>query len=425
MTHRRKSVALGFVDQAISSLTTLLLLVAAAQWLAPSDLGRFAIGVATIAPCVSIIRALCGETLIVKVASVPGRFRERRHIRQEAQKMLGLALILAVVAVIVILLVSVYWTAARNVLLASAAALVGVVLQDAVRHYLLTARKSLLLLAGDLFVLLFAVGGIYYVGSIGYQPPAMILAWGTVAFIAAVTTMCIGKVLPRIFIGYKWLRGNWSNSSAFVMEATLGAIVGYLVVVILAVFSSDTEVAAFRTAVSVFGVTSLVINFLRTAVLRELTPEKLGTRNGILKTCLQMSVLVFATVLATLLVVYFLPVNLGALILGESWQLVVALAGMAAFNRLAAGVSVAPLVVLRVQGVTWKATKIRVTSMVAALVITPVGAYFAGASGALAADALFYVLVAAFLLRLSLTNTEHGRILKTRAAATIRIQDGE
>ncbi|ALO67775.1 hypothetical protein AS189_16430 [Arthrobacter alpinus] len=404
MTHRRKSVALGFVDQAISSLTTLLLLIAAAQWLTPSDLGRFAIGVATIAPCVSIIRALCGETLIVKVTSLPHRFRESRHIQREAQKMLGLALLLAFAAVVLILLVSVFWNSARDILLASAVAVVGVVLQDAVRHYLLTARKSILLLSGDFFVLLFAVGGIYYVGSTGYQPPAMILVWGATAFIAAMAALSIDRMVPRIFSGYKWLRFNWSNSSAFVMEATLGAIVGYLVVVILSVFSSDTEVAAFRTAVSVFGVTSLVINFLRTAVLRELTPDKLRTSNGILRTCLQMSVLVFATVLATVIVVYFLPESVGALILGESWPLVVALASIAAINRLAAGLSIAPLIVLRVQGVSWPATRIRIGATFVALALSPMAAYLAGAAGALAADTVFYAIVTIFLLRLALKN---------------------
>lgn len=405
MTHRRKSVALGFVDQAISSLTTLMLLVAAAQWLAPSDLGRFAIGVATLAPCVSIIRALCGETLIVKVTSIPDSFKDRRQVHREAQKMLGLALVLACAAVLQILLISVFWTEAREILLASAAAVVGVVLQDAVRHYLLTARKSLLLLTGDLFVLLFAVGGIYYLGSTGSGPPAMVLAWGAAAFLAAMATMSIDRMLPCVFGGYKWLRNNWSNSSAFVMEATLGAIVGYLVVVVLAVFASETEVAAFRAAVSVFGVTSLVINFLRTAVLRELTPQKLHTRKGILRTCGRMSALVSATVLTTLLGVYFLPANLGALVLGESWPLVVVLASVAAVNRLAAGFSIAPLIVLRVQGISWPATRIRIGATIVALALSPLAAYLAGAAGALAADTVFYAIVTVFLLRLALKNT--------------------
>lgn len=414
MTHRRKSVVLGFVDQAISSLTTLLLIVAAAQWLAPAGLGRFAIGVATIAPCVSIIRAFCGETLIVKVTSLPERFRNDQPVHRESQKMLGLAVILSVAASILILGVSVFWAGSRDILLAAAVAVVGVVLQDCVRHYLLTSRKSMLLLSGDVFVLVVAVGGIYYVGSQGFQPPAMILVWGASTSFAAAMVMCVDRMVPSLQAGYQWLRSNWTNSSAFVMEATLGAIVGYLVVVILAVFSSDSEVAAYRTAVSVFGITSLAINFLRTAVLRELAPRQMRTRQGILRTFWRMAGLVFAAVLSTLVVVHFLPASIGAMVLGDSWPLVVALASIAAVNRLAAGLSIAPLIVLRVQGVSWPATRIRIGATIVALALSPFAAYFAGAAGALAADSVFYAIVTIFLLRLAFRNAAGADLSKAR-----------
>lgn len=320
--------------------------------------------------------------------------------------MLGLAILLSLAAICLILALATFWTGARDVLLASAVAVVGIILQDSVRHYLLTARKSSLLLMGDLFVLIVAVGGIYVLGSQGYRPPAMLIVWGLAALVSACAVMAIDRTRPRVRLGIAWLRETWPSSSAFVIESGLGSLVGYAVVFTLAVFSSDTEVAAYRTAVSVFGVTSLVINFMRTAVLRELNPHQMQTKTGIYSVCWRMSALVLFTVMATALFVYAIPIEWGTAMLGESWLLVLGLAAMAAFNRFAAGVSIAPLIVLRVQGVTWDATKIRVASTVVALVLSPVGAYFAGAAGALAADTFFYLLVATLLLNLSLKQTQ-------------------
>ncbi|MGN5734284.1 hypothetical protein [Arthrobacter psychrochitiniphilus] len=320
--------------------------------------------------------------------------------------MLGLAILLSLTAVGLVLGLAFFWSNARDILVASAIAVTGVVLQDSVRHYLLTARKSVLLLSGDLFVLVFAVGGIYYLGAIGQNPPAMIVLWGTAATIVAIAVMIIDGAKPRILHAYRWLRKNWGSSSAFFMEAVMGAIVGYLVVVILAIYTSDSEVAAFRAVVSVFGITSLVINFLRTAVLRELTPKTLQFQKAIISKCLQIAALVFGTVLLTLLIVRLLPGNLGSLLLGESWELVVGLALIAAINRLVAGISIAPLIVLRVQGVSWPATKIRIGATFVALALTPFAAYIAGAAGALAADSVFYAIVTIFLLRLALKNAK-------------------
>lgn len=401
----RRTVFIGLLDQGVASLTSLLLLAAAAQSLTSEDLGLFSIGMASVISCVAIIRSMTGETLVVRAASVFGQSTSTDLLRKESRNAVGLSLTLGIIASLVIASIGWLWSDARNVLLCSAIAVIAIVVQDCMRHTCITMRKSVALLAGDILVLLIGVTGIVIAGMQGNGPGPMILVWGFAGLLAFLLVMLIAKIWPSPIGGIAWLRAAWRSSSAFVVEAVLGALIGYAIVVVLGAVGSPADVAGYRATVSIFGVTSLVINFLRTAVLRELRPVHLQDPKSMWRLFFYMAVLVVGTTLATLVTVIFLPSAWGQAAFGEAWPMITRLAGWATLNRIGAGLSIVPLIFLRAQGVAWSATKIRLKLAAPLVVLAPVASALAGAPGAFMADAAYYVSVTVFLMMLSLNAT--------------------
>lgn len=401
----RRTVIFGFADQGIASLTSLLILATAAQSLEPRDLGFFAIGVASVIPSVSIIRSMTGETLLVRAASLFGNATNDNGLRKESHNVIGLAIGLGCAASLVIAVIGLLWVEPRQVLLCSAISVIPVVVQDCLRHVCITLRYSGALLAGDILMLSASVVTIGTVGHLDMGPGPMILAWGLAGLAASGLAMAIGRMAPSARGSLQWLKEAWPSSSAFVVEATAGAIIGYAIVVVLGILASPTEVAGYRATVSVFGITSLVINFLRTAVLRELNPERLGDQKTIWQLFSWMASLVICTSLGTLLVIVFMPDSWGKLAFGETWPLITQLAVWATVNRIGAGLSIIPLIFLRAQGVAWRATKIRLMLSAPLAILAPVASGLAGAPGAFMADTLYYLAITIFLMMMSINRS--------------------
>lgn len=389
----RRHIAVGFLDQGIASLTSLLILVTAAQFLGPHDLGLFSIAMATVIPCVSIIRALTGEVILVRVTSLWKQFTTKDSVRNEARRVIGVSCVLGGVAALAILITAAIWVEARQALLCAAVSVLAVAVQDCMRHVCLTLKHSWSLLIGDSLVLFLSAAGIFWVGANDYGPGAMVLAWGLACTLSTATVLAIEGLLPSLTEGLKWLKEVWPSSSAFVMESVLGAIAGYFIVVALGVLASPADVAGYRATISVFGITSLVINFLRTAVLRELTQQAISSPRERRRLFLLMSGLVLAASLTTLFIVITIPPRWGEAAFGGTWSWVIAFAPFAAVTRTFAGFSIVPLIFLRVLGVTWSATKIRMVLLLPLCVLAPVSAAFGGAPGAFLADAAFYASV--------------------------------
>jgi hypothetical protein len=181
----------------------------------------------------------------------------------------------------------------------------------------------------------------------------------------------------------------------------------------LTVFVAPSEVAAYRATLVVYGVASLVINFLRTQVLRELRPTMLNNASGLLSVGLKLSIPVVVTILGMLGMLIILPEPFGRALMNETWTLIGALLIPGAVNRLSAGISTIPTIILRVQGVTWRATFIKIGVLVLSLALGPLGALYAGASGALYADAISYTIASTFLFVLAFRKTRSnvGRVV--------------
>lgn len=399
---KSRHLLVGMADQGVVSLTSILVLASAAQSATAHQLGLFAIGLSSVLASVSVTRTLTGESLLVRVTGHPHKFHSDKSIRDEAAKALGLACLIAIATAALIALLAVLWTDARAVLLAATGTTVAVIGQDTVRHVCIARKRITALLFGDLLVMVLSVAMIMFLGQIGGHPHHMLLAWGVACFVGLLSVSLAEGLYLSMKEGIEWLRVIWRSSSAFALEAILGAATGYAIVITLGVLLSPAEVAGYRTTLSVFGLTSVVMNALRTVVMRELTPHRLGSRSGMWRIFCLLSALVFAACMATLVAILAMPTAWGTQAFGQTWPLVVALAPFAALNRLGAGLSVVPLTFLRVQRVTWAATRIRIYVSLLLCFLAPLFASLDGAAGAFSVEAVMYFLVAVLLMRMAL-----------------------
>ena len=172
-----------------------------------------------------------------------------------------------------------------------------------------------------------------------------------------------------------------------VSEAALGATVNYLIAVSLALFVGPVELAAYRVAMSAFGLPSFVINFARTSLMRHISPQRL-TPTAWPRTFVGMCGLLGSVVVIAYVVVVLLPVSWGVAVFGGIWTSVLLIALPTALNRLAASLSVTPMILLRVQGVTWPVVRVRIAISLGLLVLAPLTARSFGADGVLLVEAV-------------------------------------
>jgi O-antigen/teichoic acid export membrane protein len=387
-TASKRNVVLGFVDQAVLSVGSLLYLVSAAQNLGPLPLGEFSISAASILLVLSVVRAVCGEALLV---------REGRQSDQNGGRaMLGVALVASLVASGIFAIIGLLWEQYALIYWGAAIATPAIILQDSIRYLWINGGKGVRLLAGDVLTVAGNVLAIFGIGLLFQSPSLMIVAWGCVCLLSSLIIMFSFRMWPSFRSWWVWLRAGWRFSSAYAIEAILGATVGYLTIIVISVFASPSDVAAMRAVISVFGLTSLVINFMRSTVLRELSRSGLN-KQKVSKIELVLSLFTLLVVGLTLLVLWLMPEDVGMAVLGDTWLLVLPLLIPGAINRAAASVSAIPTVLLRSVGVAWEATKVRSVIVLASVGLAPVGAYYGGAAGALFAESITYGALALFL----------------------------
>ncbi|MEE2528235.1 hypothetical protein V1639_04205 [Pseudarthrobacter sp. J75] len=394
------------MDQAVLSIASVVFLIVAAQFGSSEDLGSFVLGLSTAVLMQSLTRAICGETLLVR--STRQDFRD-----DEVGYSLSLALIISLTVAGVLLAVTLTFPELGLFCGSLAVAQFGLIFQDAVRFANLARGRSMSLIIADTAYAVATCSGIYLAGYSGFGSNGMLLALGIGAGIVGFVGALTGKMSLRFRAGVVWLVHHWRLNSSFVSEAAIGAILGYSVTLVLNFYVSGAELAAYRSVLSIFGFTSLAINFLRTMVLRDLRASSVARWRSFWHKSILMGSLVMVTVGVTYAILAFIPSTVGSLLFGGTWQLMSVLFAAAAVNRMFAGLSIIPTIFLRVQGVTWRATIVRIALTLCGFGVSPVGAFLAGAEGALLAEAVLYLALTLTLMRLSRQAAAGGKHRRT------------
>ncbi|WP_315158328.1 hypothetical protein [Corynebacterium durum] len=388
MTHRKPPSRLanavaGLGAQVFSSLNSFLIIIISARFLELGVHGHFVFGVALCQIVLSLVRALCGETVVVL---------STRGDDTTDDAAFSSAIVASAVGGVVCLLTAIVWAEYRSALIATAFVGIPVCAMDVLRYCAIAEKRSELLLFSDFLVFVGTTVGLLVVGQVAASPSAFLAVWGVSCLLVSILLVWQLDIRPVSFRAtLDWLTINFPRSSAFFAEAALGATAGVAILAVMAIVTDSEQVSIFRTALTIMGVTSLINNFMRSTVLRELSPDLLRNKTYVIRVFLGMTAVVTLVIVVFGLCIWLAPNSLTAAIFGANFVAIVPVLLPAIIHRVCASCSTIPTIFLRAQGITWQATRFRFVVVAIGIIVGPFGAYLGGAHGALIGDMITYL----------------------------------
>ncbi|MBM4724617.1 hypothetical protein GS439_21645 [Rhodococcus hoagii] len=392
--NRTARLVVGFINQGVVSLGSLLVLIFAARGYSSSTLGVFTIGAATYQVIVVVSRSLTGEALLVlKPGSEVEESRLRRNCLSYAVTVpLGLGIVGAVGCSL--------FSGAAQAVAAALAVSPALIVQDTLRHVLLREKRLLASCAADCIVVGSQVAIVAYGAAQGFDPWLLLILLGAPAAVVGYGRAFFSGAGFSIRESRDWRRSSRYLSGGLVFEATLGALVQWLTLMSVAHFGSLAEAAAFRAVMSIYGATNLVTSYLRSHYLAQLVEHGLSSVRDIWKSVLEMVALSFATVFGMYFALMVLPDSVGVELLGETWIAAAPLFALGAINRFCAASTTIPAVLLRALQAPWRAAKTRVVLGMLNIVAAPIAIAFGGARLGFVVLSVMSVLMTVLLLRI-------------------------
>ena len=388
MTHRKPPSRLanavaGLGAQVFSSLNSFLIIIISARFLELGVHGHFVFGVALCQIVLSLVRALCGETVVVL---------STRGDDTTDDAAFSSAIVASAVGGVVCLLTAIVWAEYRSALIATAFVGIPVCAMDVLRYCAIAEKRSELLLFSDFLVFVGTTVGLLVVGQVAASPSAFLAVWGVSCLLVSILLVWQLDIRPVSFRAtLDWLAINFPRSSAFFAEAALGATAGVAILAVMAIVTDSEQVSIFRTALTIMGVTSLINNFMRSTVLRELSPDLLRNKTYVIRVFFGMTAVVTLVIVVFGLCIWLAPNSLTAAIFGANFVAIVPVLLPAIIHRVCASCSTIPTIFLRAQGITWQATRFRFVVVAIGIIVGPFGAYLGGAHGALIGDMITYL----------------------------------
>lgn len=388
MTHRKPPSRLanavaGLGAQVFSSLNSFLIIIISARFLELGVHGHFVFGVALCQIVLSLVRALCGETVVVL---------STRGDDTTDDAAFSSAIVASAVGGVACLLTAIFWAEYRSALIATAFVGIPVCAMDVLRYCAIAEKRSELLLFSDFLVFVGTTVGLLVVGQVAASPSAFLAVWGVSCLLVSILLVWQLDIRPVSFRAtLDWLTINFPRSSAFFAEAALGATAGVAILAVMAIVTDSEQVSIFRTALTIMGVTSLINNFMRSTVLRELSPDLLRNKTYVIRVFFGMTAVVTLVIVVFGLCIWLAPNSLTAAIFGANFVAIVPVLLPAIIHRVCASCSTIPTIFLRAQGITWQATRFRFVVVAIGIIVGPFGAYLGGAHGALIGDMITYL----------------------------------
>ena len=388
MTHRKPPSRLanavaGLGAQVFSSLNSFLIIIISARFLELGVHGHFVFGVALCQIVLSLVRALCGETVVVL---------STRGDDTTDDAAFSSAIVASAVGGVVCLLTAIFWAEYRSALIATAFVGIPVCAMDVLRYCAIAEKRSELLLFSDFLVFVGTTVGLLVVGQVAASPSAFLAVWGVSCLLVSILLVWQLDIRPVSFRAtLDWLAINFPRSSAFIAEAALGATAVVAILAVMAIVTDSEQVSIFRTALTIMGVTSLINNFMRSTVLRELSPDLLRNKTYVIRVFFGMTAVVTLVIVVFGLCIWLAPNSLTAAIFGANFVAIVPVLLPAIIHRVCASCSTIPTIFLRAQGITWQATRFRFVVVAIGIIVGPFGAYLGGAHGALIGDMITYL----------------------------------
>lgn len=299
-------------DQAISSLSNVVVAVLVARTVSPTMFGAFSVAMIGYQLSLGAVRATVGEPWL-SAHSTDGA----RAWRRAAADLAHAAFAASVVAGLVIAAVAALLGGASSgglLVLAAFFPLLG--LQDALRHVAVVDRPHLAVSSDATWLVVASVA----VVSVSSDAPAwFVLAWATGGAVGVLPLMFGLDVRWHKGSAVRWFRMHRGMASAFFGEFLTARATGHVVILALGGIAGLGAVGAVRAAQVFYG----PLNTLYGGVYLALVPDgarQRGDPGRLARMMTNATVLVAGVAGAWMLVGIFLPDRWGAALFGATWS---------------------------------------------------------------------------------------------------------
>ena len=371
-----RRMSLVTVDQGLSSLSNLLVLVAVAHLLEPVDFGRFSL--------LFLVYAL-GQALVRSAVSVPVLVHTHDAL-ERPQEALGAAILLGLaVSGLCVAAGGLMWWAA-DVMAASVlvlgACLPFLLLHDVGRYLAFARGKPGRAIELDLLWLLLTVGGFVLVIRQDAQELSwIVLAWAGSGAAASLWAFAQYGVPRGRALSMDWVRERWSFVWRSVVSNVAAQGIGLMGGALAAVVSSPVAVAVLRASLLVGRPSATVQAGVGASTAADVARE--GPADGGARLLRRALVVCWAVAVINLGVLYVLPDAVGTAILGGVWPLVEPLILPIGLFGVAAAVHTAVQAVLVGRHEMTRVLWLELSGACLAVVCVVVGAAVGDAAGAL------------------------------------------
>ncbi len=372
----------GVIDQALSSVTNLVVTLSVAHRLGAEQFGAFSLAYVTYGFALTASRALATDPLMVRFAGAE-QSTWRRAIAGSSGTALGVGLAGGVCLLAVAALTP---EPVRQAFLALALVLPVLLVQDSWRYAFFAIGRGRRAFFNDLVWAGALVAAMVIVSVTGHETVFwFLIAWGSGAAVAAGFGVLQTRVVPKLASAWAWLSthrdlglrylAEGASSSAAVQARTVGiglilglAAVGY-------VQASYTLMGPLM--IMMFGSGAVIIPEI--ARVHRRSPRLMSL------VCLAYGGALAATALAwgiTLLIA--LPRGLGDLVLGEIWEPTYPLVALATLAFMGGSIQTGAGAGLRTLGAAKRSLRAMLISSAAVVVFGLLGAATGGTRGAMA-----------------------------------------
>lgn len=401
----------GLADQALSSITNVVLVVLVARAVTPHGFGAFALALVVYQIILVAARGTVGEPMLIRHSSrTPGALRDIAGQATSVAMVLGLATGSLVAALAVTMRAE-----SRAVLLALALGAPGLLVQDTWRYTFVAAKQSNKAFVNDL---IWTVTGLTFVAYLVLQgqPAAwqLTLAWGLSASVAAAAGFIQMKLRPRFARPGAWATDNRALIPALLMESVTVAGATHLTALVVAGTAGLAVLGALKAAQVLLGpVTAVVVGLGLIATpeivrLRQRAPESLNRAVHLLGLLLATFALMWGVA------VPLAPDSIGRILLADVWPAAEPVVALLAIAVAAEAVTTVFSLGLRAAGVPARSLRARAIAAPVLVAAAAIGAIVAGARGAAIGIAVG-MLASAYLTRREFTDVA-SRVLSSGSA---------
>ena len=342
-----RRASLNLVDQVLSALTNVVLSFLVARAVDADAFGAFSIAFLVFTVLIGLERSLVGQPMSIRFSGAGGAERDRA-VRAGTATALAVAVAAGVVTAALGALLG---GALGATLLALAAVLPGLVLQDACRMVFFALARPGLAVVNDLVWALvqFTAMGLLLVRGADQAWP-YVLAWGGAATAAAALGLVQLRLLPRFGDVLWWVRSQRDITGYLFLEHLLGAGSVQGSILLVGAVGGTADVGSLRAGQVLLGPLSIATMAIQTFMLPEVSRRSgmAARTRTLLAGAVSAVVVVGSLTYAGLLLL--VPDSLGEQLLGDTWAGASSVLLPMSLASAAAGACLGPAIVVYAMG---------------------------------------------------------------------------